>query len=146
MLCTATSQDVQQLVVQCARRLGCNFTPAAFCQLRKEVGQFLPCEGKSQKKCNARNLSKINSIAFGSAPRREADSQPISQLVRQAVSQTVSRASRQADRNKMMYSKWGYEGSSGNEPNSLKVQTSTIATRPGEAEFRFRFFKDPTCR
>ena len=27
-----------------------------------------------------------NSIAFGSAPRREADSQPISQLVRQAVS------------------------------------------------------------
>ena len=40
-----------------------------------------------------------NSIAFGSAPRREADSQPISQLVRQAVSQTVSRASRQADRN-----------------------------------------------
>ena len=38
-----------------------------------------------------------NSIAFGSAPRREADSQLISQLVRQAVSQTVSRASRQAD-------------------------------------------------
>ena len=27
-----------------------------------------------------------NSIAFGSAPRREADSQPISQLVKQAVS------------------------------------------------------------
>ena len=40
-----------------------------------------------------------DSIAFGSAPRREADSQPISQLVRQAVSQTVSQASRQADRN-----------------------------------------------
>ena len=40
-----------------------------------------------------------NSIAFGSAPRREADSQPISQSVRQAVSQTVSQASRQADRN-----------------------------------------------
>ena len=40
-----------------------------------------------------------NSIAFRSAPRREADSQPISQLVRQAVSQTVSRASRQAERN-----------------------------------------------
>ena len=35
----------------------------------------------------------------GSAPRREADSQPINQLVRQAVSQTVSQASRQADRN-----------------------------------------------
>ena len=29
-----------------------------------------------------------NSIAFGSAPRREADSQPISQLARPAVSQT----------------------------------------------------------
>ena len=40
-----------------------------------------------------------NSIAFGSAPRREADSQPIIQLVSQAVSQTVIRASRQADRN-----------------------------------------------
>ena len=39
------------------------------------------------------------SIAFGSAPQREVDSQPISQLVRQAVSQAVSRASRQADRN-----------------------------------------------
>ena len=40
-----------------------------------------------------------NSIAFGSAPQREAGSRPISQLVRQAVSETVSRASRQADRN-----------------------------------------------
>ena len=43
-----------------------------------------------------------NSIAFGSAPRREAESQPISHLVRQAVSQvsqTSSRASRQADGN-----------------------------------------------
>ena len=29
-----------------------------------------------------------NSIAFGSAPRREADSQPISQLARPAVSQS----------------------------------------------------------
>ena len=37
-----------------------------------------------------------NSIAFGKAPRREADSQPISQLGRQAVSQAVSRANRQA--------------------------------------------------
>ena len=37
-----------------------------------------------------------NSIAFGSAPGTEADSQPISQLVRQAVSHAVSRASRQA--------------------------------------------------
>ena len=40
-----------------------------------------------------------NSIAFGSAPRREADSQRISQLVRPAVGQAASRASRQADRN-----------------------------------------------
>ena len=40
-----------------------------------------------------------DSIAFGSAPRRKADSQPISQSVRQAVSQTVGQASRQADRN-----------------------------------------------
>ena len=45
-----------------------------------------------------------NSIAFGSAPRREADSQPISPLVRQAVSQAVSWASRQADR----YTKFGF--------------------------------------
>ena len=42
-------------------------------------------------------LSRID-IAFGSAPRREADSEPISQLVRQAVSHAVSRASRQAGR------------------------------------------------
>ena len=39
-------------------------------------------------------------MAFGSAPRREADSQPISQLVRQAVSQTVIRESKQAGRQK----------------------------------------------
>ena len=32
--------------------------------------------------------ARENSIAFGSAPRREADSQPISQLDRPAVSQT----------------------------------------------------------
>ena len=31
-----------------------------------------------------------NSIAFGGAPRREADSQPISPLARPVVSQTVS--------------------------------------------------------
>ena len=37
-------------------------------------------------------------IAFGSAPQREANSQPISQSVRQAVSQAVSRGSRQADK------------------------------------------------
>ena len=46
-----------------------------------------------------KNRISTNSIAFGSAPRREAGSQPISQSVRQAVSQTVSWASRQADRN-----------------------------------------------
>ena len=40
-----------------------------------------------------------NSIAFSSAPRREADSQLISQPVGPAVSQTFSRASSQADRN-----------------------------------------------
>ena len=34
-----------------------------------------------------------NSIAFGSAPRREADSQPISQLARSAVSQTETHSS-----------------------------------------------------
>ena len=49
-------------------------------------------------KCAPGVISSENSIAFGSAPRREADSQPISQLVRQAVSQAVNRASRQADR------------------------------------------------
>ena len=47
---------------------------------------------------NRRNSSLCNSIAFDSAPGREADSQPISQLVRPAVSQAVSWASRQADR------------------------------------------------
>ena len=46
-----------------------------------------------------RAQGSANSIAFGSAPQREADSQPISRLVRPAVSQTVGRASRQADRN-----------------------------------------------
>ena len=40
------------------------------------------------------NFAGGNSIAFGSALQREADSQPISKLVRQAVSQKVSRASR----------------------------------------------------
>ena len=35
-----------------------------------------------------KTFSGQNSIAFGSAPRREADSQPISQLDRPAVSQT----------------------------------------------------------
>ena len=44
------------------------------------------------------NRLRGDSIAFGSAPQREADSQPISQLVRQAGSQTVSWASRQAGR------------------------------------------------
>ena len=39
-----------------------------------------------------------NSIAFGSAPRREPDSQPISQLVRQAVSQTVRQSVGQTGR------------------------------------------------
>ena len=39
-----------------------------------------------------------NSDAFSKAPRREADSQPISQSVRQAASQAVGWASRQADR------------------------------------------------
>ena len=34
------------------------------------------------------NFRKKNSIAFGSAPRRQADSQPISPLARPAVSQT----------------------------------------------------------
>ena len=39
---------------------------------------------------NCHNIKNVlqNSIAFGSAPRREADSQPISPLDRQAVSQT----------------------------------------------------------
>ena len=36
---------------------------------------------------NGQNIRK-NSIAFGSAPRREVDSQPISQLARPAVSHT----------------------------------------------------------
>ena len=45
-----------------------------------------------------KNLA-INSIAFGSAPRREAGGQPIKQLIRQAVNQTVTWASTQADVN-----------------------------------------------
>ena len=52
----------------------------------------------------------------GSAPRREADSQPISQLIRQAVSRTVSRVSRHAHRNtqfgfffsgRLSFKQWG---------------------------------------
>ena len=53
----------------------------------------LPTHQKPRKKRVSGKMK--NSIAFGRAPQREADSQ----LVRQAVSQTVSRASRQADRN-----------------------------------------------
>ena len=39
-----------------------------------------------------------NSTAFSKAPRREADSQPISHSGKQAVRQAIGRASRQADR------------------------------------------------
>ena len=64
-------------------------------------------------------LGPQNSIAFGKAPRREADSQPISQSGRQAVSQAVSWGSRQADRNTQLsffsgadynYKHWGTTG------------------------------------
>ena len=41
------------------------------------------------------NFILPNSISFGKAPRREADSQPISQSGRQAVSQAVTSAGRQ---------------------------------------------------
>ena len=64
---------------------------------------LFPTKSSNKNLCkilsNQKNFIDKNSVAFGSAPRREADSQPISQLVRQAVSQTVGRASRQADRN-----------------------------------------------
>ena len=63
----------------------------AFLQIRAMWIQM----GKDSQTC----VHVANLFAFGGAPRREADSQPISQLVRQVVSQTVSRASRQADRN-----------------------------------------------
>ena len=49
---------------------------------------------------------QANSIAFGSAPRREADIQPISQFVRQAVTQIVSRASSQASQGKFGFFQW----------------------------------------
>ena len=65
--------------------------------------QMSPVSGESQSPQQQPNTLSVstesNFIAFGSAPRKEADSQPISQLVRHAVSETVSRASRQADRN-----------------------------------------------
>ena len=53
----------------------------------------------TEKAQNIKNIGFGNSIAFGSAPRREAGSQPISQSISQAVSETVGRASRQANRN-----------------------------------------------
>ena len=46
-----------------------------------------PSEGQ-QKDFIKNGMLKKNSIAFGSAPRREVDSQPISPLARPAVSQT----------------------------------------------------------
>ena len=49
-----------------------------------------------------------NFIAFGSAPQKKADSQPISQLVRQAVSHAVSRASRQAGRQADRNTQFGF--------------------------------------
>ena len=47
------------------------------------IGYFIILHGQ-----NIRTSSFENSIAFGSAPRREVDSQPISQLDRPAVRQT----------------------------------------------------------
>ena len=47
------------------------------------MGYLIILDGQSIKK-----ISFGNSIAFGSAPRREVDSQPISPLARPAVSQT----------------------------------------------------------
>ena len=46
---------------------------------------------------------KKNSIAFGKAPRREADSQPISQSARQSVSQASRQAHRQAETHSLAF-------------------------------------------
>ena len=65
-----------------------------------------------------------NSIAFGSAPRREADSQPVSQLVRQAVSHAVSPTSRQAG-GQTAHTGWAFSvtdsATSSGEPNTWKI-------------------------
>ena len=54
----------------------------------------LMCRSHLQNGPPQLNDMLANSIAFGSAPRREVDSQPISQLVKQAVSQSGRRADR----------------------------------------------------
>ena len=59
------------------------------------IGYLIIVNGQSIQKIGFRNL-----IAFGKAPRREADSQPISQSDRQVVSKVVGRASRQTRRQK----------------------------------------------
>ena len=58
---------------------------------RKEGGGGAGCLEKGRKRQSPRTKRVHwlrNSIAFGNAPRREADSQPISQLDRPAVSET----------------------------------------------------------
>ena len=69
-------------------------------QARARTRRAVPKERMSPKTCSYLTQTTIvatghyntvcrqNSIAFGSAPRREADSQPISPLARPAVSQT----------------------------------------------------------
>ena len=49
-----------------------------------------------------------NSIAFGSAPGREADSQPISRLVRQSVSHSGSQSGKQAGRQADRSTQFGF--------------------------------------
>ena len=76
-------------------------------------------------------LTIQNSIAFGSAPRREADSQPISQLVRQAVSQTVSRASRQADRNTQFgFFQWQTQLQAAGSASTIRTSNGRMAMQP----------------
>ena len=57
-----------------------------------------------------------NAIAFGKAPRREVDIQPIGQSVGGAVSQAVSWASMQAGKHKHTVCRYGHIGTMG-EPS-----------------------------
>ena len=90
--------------------------------------------------CMAKNLEKIfqsNSTAFGKAPRREADSQPISQ----SVSQSGKQAGRQAGRSTQfgfffssvdyVYKQWGTPDAP--DLSVIEWQTASLQSRPAIA-------------
>ena len=94
-------------------------------------------KGLCTKKWPDKIFPMVTSIAFGSAPRREADSQPISQLVRQAVSQAVSRASGQADRQTETHSLGFFSGRLGYKQWGAQCVGQQSAVEPPTMKGRF---------